>query len=284
IDMWMQVIADNEVMISDWPFNAGSTQDNICDMTAAAMAAEGYTVHRVPARSLSGVHYTYTNVVMCNDLVLVPSYTHSSIISGNHNAQALAAWQAALPGKTIVQINCQGIVSAAGVMHCIVMHLPANLGGENPTAYVRSLNNGEELDPGDPVTIRWSTDDDEGVSNVDILLSRDGGATYPMVIASATADDGVFNWIAPDLYTTEARIRVVARDAEGNTGFDDSEGFFSILGALPGDLNGDGLVNAADLGILLGSWGPCPGCPADLTGDGQVNAADLGTLLGGWSN
>ena len=52
-----------------------------------------------------------------------------------------------------------------------------------------------------------------------------------------------------------------------------------------GDLTGDGLVNGADLGILLGSWGPCPptgSCIGDVTGDGQVTGADLGLLLGSW--
>ena len=50
-----------------------------------------------------------------------------------------------------------------------------------------------------------------------------------------------------------------------------------------GDVNGDGQVNGADLGLLLGSWGACPtGCPADLNDDGQVNGADLGLMLGAW--
>jgi glucose/arabinose dehydrogenase len=52
-----------------------------------------------------------------------------------------------------------------------------------------------------------------------------------------------------------------------------------------GDLNGDGVVNGADLGILLGSWGPCPGkgpCVADLDGDGQVAGSDLAIMLGNW--
>lgn len=57
-------------------------------------------------------------------------------------------------------------------------------------------------------------------------------------------------------------------------------------GDLPADINGDGSVGAQDLGILLGSWGPCPSepqsCPADINGDGVVNAADLGILLGFW--
>lgn len=55
------------------------------------------------------------------------------------------------------------------------------------------------------------------------------------------------------------------------------------LGGSPpvADLNGDGLVNGADIGILLGQWGG-PGS-ADLNRDGTVNGSDLGMLLGQWS-
>ena len=53
-----------------------------------------------------------------------------------------------------------------------------------------------------------------------------------------------------------------------------------------GDLNLDGVVNGADLGLLLGAWGACPGdvpgCVGDLNVDGVVNGADLGLLLGAW--
>lgn len=64
--------------------------------------------------------------------------------------------------------------------------------------------------------------------------------------------------------------------------------FFHINVPTPvvGDLNGDGAVNAADLAILLGSWGPCESgsaCSADLDGDRLVGAADLASLLGHWS-
>ncbi|NBQ15164.1 MAG: hypothetical protein EBU31_11300 [Proteobacteria bacterium] len=50
------------------------------------------------------------------------------------------------------------------------------------------------------------------------------------------------------------------------------------------DLYGDGIVNGADLGILLANWGACGTgtCAADLNGDGQVNGADLGIVLAGW--
>lgn len=45
------------------------------------------------------------------------------------------------------------------------------------------------------------------------------------------------------------------------------------------DLSQDGLVNGADLGILLAAWGT-PG--ADLNGDGTTDGADLGLLLSAW--
>ena len=50
-------------------------------------------------------------------------------------------------------------------------------------------------------------------------------------------------------------------------------------GSCTGDLNDDGLVNAADLTILLSSWG---GPGGDLNGDGTTNAADITILLSAW--
>jgi hypothetical protein len=52
----------------------------------------------------------------------------------------------------------------------------------------------------------------------------------------------------------------------------------------PADLDGDGQVDAADLGLLLGAWGPCAApCDADLDGDGTIDGADLGLLLAAWA-
>ena len=56
----------------------------------------------------------------------------------------------------------------------------------------------------------------------------------------------------------------------------------NLLAPTP-DLNGDGVVDGADLGLLLGAWGACAAsCEADLNGDGVVDGADLGLLLGAW--
>jgi len=50
--------------------------------------------------------------------------------------------------------------------------------------------------------------------------------------------------------------------------------------SVPGDLNGDGVVDVNDLLELLSQWGPCPsGCSGDLDGDGTVGVDDLLALL-----
>ncbi len=50
--------------------------------------------------------------------------------------------------------------------------------------------------------------------------------------------------------------------------------------SLPGDLNGDGCVDQADLGELLSAYGVDDG--GDIDGDGDTDQADLGALLGNY--
>ena len=282
IDMWMQIVGDRTIMISDWPYDAGSTQDNICDDAAADFAARGWTVYRLPARLSGWTHYTYTNMILCNNLALIPSYTNFP----DHNAEALATYQLALPGHTVVQINCDAIIGYAGALHCICMHVPAPRGGENPTAYLKNYRGGETLDPGQTVAIRWISDDNRAVTSVDLLLSTDGGDTFDTTIVAGTADDGSYSWTVPDVYTTHARLRVVVHDADGNTGFDQSDSDLTINGTppCPEDLDGDGSVNLADLSIMLAAYGSCAGDAnfepaADLDADGCVALGDLSMLL-----
>ena len=56
-------------------------------------------------------------------------------------------------------------------------------------------------------------------------------------------------------------------------------GILESTGGCPEDMNGDGTVNGADLGLLLAAWGTDGG---DFNGDGTTNGADLGLLLAAW--
>ncbi|MHC5113163.1 MAG: two-component regulator propeller domain-containing protein [Planctomycetota bacterium] len=58
----------------------------------------------------------------------------------------------------------------------------------------------------------------------------------------------------------------------------------TVTTAVPGDANGDGVVNFADVLVVISSWGPCGGpCAADVNGDGVVNFADVLAVIANWS-
>ena len=65
---------------------------------------------------------------------------------------------------------------------------------------------------------------------------------------------------------------------------------YVFASAIPGDINGDGTVDVADLGLLAAQWGTAglPPDNADIApfpgGDGTVNVADLGLLAANWSD
>lgn len=281
VDMWMIPVADDKVIISDWSANPGSTQAIICDMAAADFANRGYTVYRTPARRVGGVHYNFANAVIVNDLVIIPGFTNSTVAP--LNSQAKAVWEQALPNHTVVQVNAQSIVSAAGIFHCIMMHIPPAPGGENPTVLLRTLRGGEELEPGEKFEIRWSSDDDKGVEYATLHVSVDGGNTFKVIAEKVIGNR--FSWPVPNIATTKARLRVTVRDADGNVGYDESDSNFSIKGAkpvMPGDLNGDGSVDVSDLMLLMANWGACTGCPADMNDDGKVDLNDLMLLMANW--
>ncbi len=106
--------------------------------------------------------------------------------------------------------------------------------GEGPLS-VRVLqpNGGEILIGGSPFTIRWEAGG--GVASQEIALSLDGGATFPIIVASnLDADVREFSWTVPaTVSTTRARIRVTVRNAQGRQAFDQSDADFIIDSRVP---------------------------------------------------
>ncbi len=75
--------------------------------------------------------------------------------------------------------------------------------------------------------------------------------------------------------------------AAGNGGLITGDNGYSMaLRIVPGDVDGDGRVNVADLLAVIAGWGPCAptptACPADFNHDGLVNVGDLLTVISNW--
>jgi hypothetical protein len=142
-----------------------------------------------------------------------------------------------------------------------------------------------------------------GVGNVvdDPLLDRDLRPLpgSPCIDAGAAvhlarADDfesGACGWFDRDLegeprFQDDPAIRdLTCRPGSGAIDI----GAFEFAGRLatpwlPCDLDGNGLVGAGDLGVLLGAWGVAAEwvCGADLDADGLVDGSDLAIMLADW--
>ena len=140
---------------------------------------------------------------------------------------------------------------------------------------------------------RWYSNNAGAGPNEDsmpIEISNDGGATWVQMElvtenlnAWAVKSFSVRQFVQP---TATMKFRVVARDLGTGSlveaGLDD----FRVDGigcaaSNPADLDGNGIVDGADLGLLLAGWGSSS---PDLDGNGLCDGADLGLLLAGWTN
>lgn len=128
-----------------------------------------------------------------------------------------------------------------------------------------------------------------GLDSMPVSISNDGGSTW-VQLELVTENAGAWvhktfrvgDFVAPSL---TMRLRFQARDLDAGSiveaGVDDVQLFtYDCTPAATGDFTGDGIINGADLGVMLGAWGQ-PG-PTDLNGDGVTNGADLGMLLALW--
>ncbi|MBX7219889.1 MAG: NF038122 family metalloprotease [Blastocatellia bacterium] len=91
----------------------------------------------------------------------------------------------------------------------------------------------DKLKAGKSFQITWQSSDNVGIVSHDILLSLDGGASFPTVVANGlpgSAQSFVFAVPANQTGSKTGRIRVRARDAAGNLGQDDSDENLKVKG------------------------------------------------------
>lgn len=90
-------------------------------------------------------------------------------------------------------------------------------------------------------TVAWEVADTDidpiNCTQVNIRLSIDGGESFPLTLATATANDGSESITVPETATTQARLKVECAD---NIFFDISDTDFTITGALPDVIFADG--------------------------------------------
>jgi thermitase len=290
-------------MLPGWniPLNSSNTSDNC--------SSHGTHVAGIAAATRNNA----TGIAGICDAKLVP-YVVVNPCSGSESWVATALVRAVDDGHRIVNMSLQYyagtsalrdavlyaygletvMVAAAGNNGSSAIAFPARwpetiavAGLTNTGARWSQSNFGPEIDLSAPALSVQSTVDYSGY-NVKTGTSQ-AAPHVTGVVALMRAKN-------PTLTAAQVREILISTATDVNTpGFDPQTGFgrldaYAALVAtpppsIPGDLDGSGTVDAADLAIMLGAWGSCAdceACPADLDGNCTVDAGDLAMLLAAW--
>jgi len=136
--------------------------------------------------------------------------------------------------------------------------------------------NGEEIWMKDSTyNILWesiSTKD-----SVEIEYSTNAGFTWSSIV-DTTTNDGVYPWTVPDTPSDSCLVRI--SDVDDGIPSDTSDDYFSIIDYLPGDADGNGIVDLGDMLLLIsylykGGDPPVPLAAGDPNGDCVLDLGDV---------
>jgi agmatine/peptidylarginine deiminase len=125
IDMHMKLLDESTLLVGEYPAGVADgpqIEANIQYVLSNFNDPWGkpYKVIRIPMPpdgsqypNNGGDYRTYTNAIIVNTKVLVPTYVEQ------YDTTALRIWQEAMPGYDIVSINALAIIPYSGAIHCI---------------------------------------------------------------------------------------------------------------------------------------------------------------------
>lgn len=182
-----------------------------------ALVASGFALNKEPGIS-SAIAFAATNDWEGDGFISRIEITNTAAYANTPT----------FPGLQATNVNSVLNVSVSD----IIGYITPTTGGDTTAPIVQVLTpNGGQTNIANRFTnVTWTATDASGIAAVNIFVSLDNGATYQQVVRDL-GNSGTFAWVPADRPTAQARIKVVARDTYGNSGFDVSDAEFSIVSA-----------------------------------------------------
>jgi len=189
IDMHMKLLDEETLLIGQYPVNVSdyATIEATVDLLRTLSNCYGrpYRIIRIPMPpNLSGQYppnssyLTYTNSVIINTTILVPTYGLPT------DSLALNTYSAAMPGYTVLGFDCNGIIPQAGAIHCITKEV-----GVQDPIHISHARLGNTSDTLNGYRVAATIKTRSGVDSALVIWSADGipgSFVMPMVDSSGT--------------------------------------------------------------------------------------------------
>lgn len=153
----------------------------------------------------------------------------------------------------------------------------------SPNSAVFALS---EIQSSEYFTVEWDGEDDgAGIESFTIFVSVNGNPPTAW-IRNSEKFSAVYEGEDGHSYAFYSTARDLVGNVEDIPIVPDAITRVAVVGGSPGDFNGDGCVDRADYGTLMGDIrdGPPSLAEHDLNGDGAVNRADARTMIGLFTN
>lgn len=202
------------------------------------------------------------NYILSNANVVPATYTGrlpNAPASGSSNGYVCAATETCTTGESLPSIartmvfrvtvrdnnpNGGGIVDAQSTIIVDGGSGPFQITTQNSAVSTNAINVNWAI--GTTQTVTWNPANTNvapvSAANVNILLSTDGGQTFPIVLKANTLNDGTEPIVVPNNATTTARIKV---EAVGNIFFDINDTNFAISTSTAAGISVSGSVTSA---------------------------------------
>lgn len=134
IDMFMKLLNDHTVLIAladTEPHKTNSEKALAWFQGRRAPDGQPYKIITVKGWETYGTWYTYTNSLIVNNTVIMPSYRGAS----TEEARAIAAYKEGMPGVNVVPVNSDSSIRSGGSIHCVTQTIPVLQGKKDAKDY-----------------------------------------------------------------------------------------------------------------------------------------------------
>ncbi len=218
IDMHMKLLDEETLLVgqyppgvSDGPYIEANLQYVLNNFQTCY--GKPYKVVRIPMPpdgqgrypNNGGDYRTYTNSIIVNKTVIVPTYELQ------YDTTGLRIYREAMPGYNIVGVNCNQMIGANGAIHCITKEIgvkePIYISHSKIRSVVNSGANGYEV----KAFIKTKS----GISNASVFWSADTSQGFNQIVMNQISVDTFSAYIPPQQLNTKIYYYISASSNSG---------------------------------------------------------------------